>query len=1198
VFVKFHALTSIRLFVLAWRTIVTTENHQSRQAETSARQGKSARGFAGHPVDVATGEQFTAAHDVEVPGVSPLIFRRIYNTAFLSRPSRALGLGWVHAFESSLTRDLDGFVFEGHDGDRVEFNDVEGRFAAGEAGASLVDRGASMELRREGEHLVVYHWHSPDEPVQKYVFKEQSDGLMWLTARVLPSGQGLRIDRDHKGRAVRVTQTTERRRLHLQYDEYGRLSTLHLGFAAQPLSEARLVARYEYDIAGRLVAVYDAHEVPQRYAYDEQGRLVAEMGRRGGVFRMRYDEKGRCVETSGEGGYKKTTFYYEPGRTTRVVNSQGFETLYQYNEQGQVHHKILPNGAQYVTVLDDDGLITSEIDPQGNATQYAYDEVGRVSEKTFPNGAQLKYEYDEYHQPKKITEPDGAVWEFTYERGALVEVKDPFERRVNYRRGPYNELLGAVTSVGRALSIVTNDSLTAERVSDQLGVITERKLDLYLNPTETSDETGLLRAAEYDLLGRLVCSKRPDGSARRFEYDAEGDLTRLTDARGGVWEARYSPYGDCLEQTDPLGRRHGFSWDTEGRLTAIENPKRETAHFEYDLVGNLTGIVHFDGSREAARYDLAARLVGRTRPDGMQLNLQRDPVGNLLKLSRLDPVEGEVEERSFAYDSSGSLLQATSPDAKVLFEYATGGRLTAEVQDGRRIEYEYDECGQLSGRSFEGSQAGPLSFTYDVRARLSRFSTPNGYGQSYTYDSRDQCIERSLGLPDVPVDSKADPELLLPPQRETCQYDLQGRLRHQRVGDKTSRVYQYDVEGSLTSLVDQLRGRRQYEYDKGDQLVSSVSDALGKHGYQYDLNGNLTAKGFEGLGYASGNRLQVMGGDQSQTLFERNSNGELTRQTSPERDDHYTWDVLGQLRKVEHRDGSETTFKYDALGRRTVKEHRKPGEAPESARTTQYLWSGDDLLAEEKTSPESKTLTEYAMWGFVADALWEDGKIRHVINSQQGVPQELMDQAGSVVWQGLFDDWGKLVEEKGETTCRLRLPGQIADEETGLHYNRFRYYSPDTGQFISPDPLGFEAGPNLFRFAPNGVGWVDPLGLRCPDNACGKGKKRGPKTDPNAPHNKKIRETAEKLKGEGNRIIAGGQQEGLPEAVIPTPGGKKSQRRPDIIYETPTGERRGVNVGLTQADGVTPVKREREAIQDLTTKGGLPMDDFVPYGKK
>src|SRR5262249_18889582 len=78
-----------------------------------------------------------------------------------------------------------------------------------------------------------------------------------------------------------------------------------------------------------------------------------------------------------------------------------------------------------------------------------------------------------------------------------------------------------------------------------------------------------------------------------------------------------------------------------------------------------------------------------------------------------------------------------------------------------------------------------------------------------------------------------------------------------------------------------------------------------------------------------------------------------------------------------------------------------------------------------------------------------------------------------------FDDWGRLVSQQGTASCRIRLPGQIADEETGLHYNRFRYYMPEAGQFISPDPIGIPGGTNGFRFGPNAMRWVDPLGLVC-----------------------------------------------------------------------------------------------------------------------
>jgi hypothetical protein len=107
------------------------------------------------------------------------------------------------------------------------------------------------------------------------------------------------------------------------------------------------------------------------------------------------------------------------------------------------------------------------------------------------------------------------------------------------------------------------------------------------------------------------------------------------------------------------------------------------------------------------------------------------------------------------------------------------------------------------------------------------------------------------------------------------------------------------------------------------------------------------------------------------------------------------------------------------------------------------------------------------------------------------------------------------------------------------------------------------------------------------------GAKRGPKTDPNAPHNAKVRAEAEALEAEGNEILAGGGKR--KEQLIKTEGGHKTGRRPDILYRTPAGERRGRNVGQTYANG-KPVKREVEALEDLNTRSDTPTD-FVPYDR-
>ena len=68
-----------------------------------------------------------------------------------------------------------------------------------------------------------------------------------------------------------------------------------------------------------------------------------------------------------------------------------------------------------------------------------------------------------------------------------------------------------------------------------------------------------------------------------------------------------------------------------------------------------------------------------------------------------------------------------------------------------------------------------------------------------------------------------------------------------------------------------------------------------------------------------------------------------------------------------------------------------------------------------------------------------------------------------------------LAEEAPEQN--LRFQGQYFDEETGLHYNRFRYYDPDCGRYIGQDPIGLQGGENLYLYTPNPTGWLDPLGL-------------------------------------------------------------------------------------------------------------------------
>ncbi|EOD3494604.1 RHS repeat-associated core domain-containing protein, partial [Cronobacter malonaticus] len=113
-----------------------------------------------------------------------------------------------------------------------------------------------------------------------------------------------------------------------------------------------------------------------------------------------------------------------------------------------------------------------------------------------------------------------------------------------------------------------------------------------------------------------------------------------------------------------------------------------------------------------------------------------------------------------------------------------------------------------------------------------------------------------------------------------------------------------------------------------------------------------------------------------------------------------------------------------------------------------------------------------------------DAEVYWYHNDVSGMPRELTGAGGEIAWRAEYRAWGNTLRVEhietraGEPVYQpLRYQGQYFDAETGLHYNRFRYYDPDAGRFISQDPIGLAGGINLYQYAPNPLVWVDPLGL-------------------------------------------------------------------------------------------------------------------------
>ena len=199
----------------------------------------------------------------------------------------------------------------------------------------------------------------------------------------------------------------------------------------------------------------------------------------------------------------------------------------------------------------------------------------------------------------------------------------------------------------------------------------------------------------------------------------------------------------------------------------------------------------------------------------------------------------------------------------------------------------------------------------------------------------------------------------------------------------------------------------------------------------------------------------------------------------------------------------EAQYHYDALGRRSRKAVRYKGKTEQ---TTRFLWQGYRLLQEQRDdgSRRSWSYDPASPWSPLA-ALEQAGDSRSAdiywyhtdLNS---APLEVTDAAGNPVRairhlrQAAGPDGGRCGEAAGRAIpAAAALRRAISDDESGLHYNLFRYYEPEVGRFTTQDPIGLRGGLNLYQYAPNPLMWVDPLGLMsCSTDAAKLARNLGP----------------------------------------------------------------------------------------------------------
>lgn len=1070
-----------KLGCMAIGGLTTVVSSQVSGALTSAIAGTP------NPVHSSTGAKVLSGNeelDFSVQSVIQMDWQRFYSSRD-TRDDGLFGAGWSISYEVVVHSEAhpDG-------GDRLLYTDEQARVIdLGDIppGDALFSAGEGLSIRREhnGELLI-----------------ESSDGLYRLfqptpgnAARLRLAQLGdrndnrLYLDYDSGGRLCGLRDTFDHVQVQLHYSPQwpGRVASVERLY---PDGSSERLVSYAYDERGVLAEVRDAdQQVQRRFAYDP-GRRMVEHQLPGGL-RCFYEwalteDDWRVVRHWTDEGDEYRLDYDIAAGITRVTDGLQRVSTRHWNTQYQITRYTDAAGLSWHFEWNDERLLLGATDPQGGRWQFSYDAAGNLSQSIDPLGRSESTQWLEHWSlPRLRTDSKGQHWRFGYDaRGNCIRETDPLGHVTRYRYDAQGLRVESIDAIGKRNQLRWNAfGQLAEHV-DCSGYATRFLYDRRGHLQAEIDATGERIEYQHDLHGRLVRSVLADGRSEHYQFDAAGNLASHTDPAGHTRRYVYDRRGKLRQQVDAQGRTLHYHYDAYGRLHTLTNENGERYRFSWDSADRLVEQQNIDGS--ATRYHFTAldtvsrlELLPAPHADGPPLpvqvqHYQYDEGGRLIaKLTddgrteyRLDPLDqvtaitftdtaGNVEQLAFAYDAIGQLLEEHSAAGSLKHHYDEIGNLyQSQLPDGRTLNRLYYGSGHLHQLNLDGRVICDFE-----RDQLHR-EVLRTQGQWVTRSEYDRCgrLRARLRRP------QALPAQLPAPVQQRFEFDpvdqLIGRF-NQQPGAQHRQLLHYDASGRIMASQDSGQG---------------LSEA-----FSYDAAANLLDPAQAGAGWVRHNRLVTY----QDKRYRYDGFGRMIEKRSSRRGvQHFAYDAEHRLVEVRSLHGGReqvVRMHYDPLGRRTLKsEYDASGLLLDQ---TRFTWDGLRLLHEQRHAQCSLYLYLEGDHEPLArvDGSAAQQQVRYYHNDLNGLPEQLTEANGDVLWQARYQVWGNSVQEVREAHFieeqNLRFQGQYLDRETGLHYNTFRFYDPDIGRFTQPDPIGLLGGVNLYQYAPNPITWIDPHGL-------------------------------------------------------------------------------------------------------------------------
>ncbi|WP_409024190.1 RHS element core protein [Escherichia coli] len=951
-------------------------------------------------------------------------------------------------------------------------------------------------------HDPEYPDNLPAAPLVRYGWTPRGE-LAAVYDRSNTQVRSFTYDDKYRGRMV-AHRHTGRPEIRYRYDSDGRVT--------EQLNPAGLSYTYQYE-KDRITITdsLDRREVLHTQGEGGLKRVVKKEHADGSVTQSQFDAVGRLKAQTDAAG--RTTEYSPDvvtGLITRITTPDGRASAFYYNHHSQLTSATGTDGLEIRREYDESGRLIQETAPDGDITRYRYDNphsdlpcatedatgsrktmtwsrYGQLLTVTDCSGYVTRYDHDRFGQVTAVHREEGLSQYRAYDsRGQLIAVKDMQGHETRYEYNAAGDLTAVIAPDGSRNGTQYDAWGKAIRTT-QGGLTRSMEYDAAGRVIRLTSENGSHTTFRYDVLDRLIQETGFDGRTQRYHHDLTGKLIRSED-EGLVTHWHYDEADRLTHRTVKGEPAEQWQYDERGWLTQISHLSeghRVTVHYGYDEKGRLTG------ERQTVHHPQTEALLWQ-------------------------------HETRHAYNAQG-LANRCIPDSLPAVEwltYGSGWLSGMKLGDTPLVDFTRDRLHRETLRSFGRYElttaytpAGQLQsqhlnslqydrdYTWNDNGELIRISSPR-QTRSYSYSDSGRLtgVHTTAANLDIRIPYATDPAGNRLPDPELHPDSTLSMWPDNRIARDAHYLYRYDRHGRLTEKTDLIpegvirtddERTHQYHYDSQHRLVhytrTQYAEPLVESRYLYDPLGRRVAKrvwrrerdltGWMSLSRKpevtwygwDGDRLTTIQNDRTriQTVYQPGSFTPLIRVET----------ATGELAKTQRRSLA------DALQQSGGEDG---GDVVFPPVLVQMLDRLESEILTDRVSEESRRwlascgLTVEQMQNQMDPVYTPARKIHLYHCDHRGLPLALVSTEGATEWCAEYDEWGNLLNEENPHQLQqlIRLPGQQYDEESGLYYNRHRYYDPLQGRYITQDPIGLEGGWNQYVYASIHPTYsIDPLGL-------------------------------------------------------------------------------------------------------------------------